>query len=305
MTSFGISAPGKVILFGEHAVVYGHTAVAASLDLRTRLQFTEVPPDGAGNDYLYVDMPKIDLSWKIPLRQVVHHFSGKHCPRLDSEGHEAFYNHVRIFLESLETSWTPGQRTSLECLFFSLAQTMQSEKIELKPFRLYVDTSLSIASGSGSSASFSVCLAACFLYWSRLQKQPDVESAFDKNSLEIVSKNAYSCEKIAHGKASGIDNSICTFGSFIEFRDGRVVDNDRFKINGLRILLVDTRAERSTKVQVQKLADLRKEYPEIMNPILESVDKVSRNAIKILHEMENEEDNRQIEFYEKLMVRYF
>jgi len=32
------SAPGKVILFGEHAVVYGHPAIAAATDQRTRVE---------------------------------------------------------------------------------------------------------------------------------------------------------------------------------------------------------------------------------------------------------------------------
>src|SRR5688572_30923249 len=32
------SAPGKVILFGEHAVVYGHPAIAAATDQRTQVE---------------------------------------------------------------------------------------------------------------------------------------------------------------------------------------------------------------------------------------------------------------------------
>jgi mevalonate kinase len=56
------SAPGKVILHGEHAVVHGKTAIAASLGLRTCVRLSE----DCGDDDVHFIVPDIfdvDCHW--------------------------------------------------------------------------------------------------------------------------------------------------------------------------------------------------------------------------------------------------
>lgn len=75
-----------------------------------------------------------------------------------------------------------------------------------------------MGSGLGSSAAFCVSLSGAFLALSDSVKfdfNTQGWAAFEeKEQQELANKWAFEGEKIIHGKPSGIDNTVSTFGKF-------------------------------------------------------------------------------------------
>ena len=297
MIQFKVSAPGKVILYGEHAVVYGKTAVAASLGLRTVIDFTELPET---EQVIKICFPKVNLFLTVPLQQLQSFFlTNKNVESI--ENHEMFYNQIKQFVSIISYTTLP-QKLSLEAFFYLLIYIAHKDDISIKPFQIHLNTELSVGSGVGSSASYAVCLAACFLHWSHLQK--NIYKTLDISDLEAISKYALNCERIMHGTPSGIDNSICTYGSIIEFKKGDYL-KPLAVTETLKILLVDTRVSRSTKALVEKLSELKHRYPVIINPILDSIGNVAKEAVEVVQRINalSVPDNESLlECYKQLMT---
>jgi mevalonate kinase len=64
---------------------------------------------------------------------------------------------------------------------------------------------------------------------------------------------AFVSEKILHGKPSGIDNSVSTFGGFVRFSGFKPSPIELSSAN-LRVLLVNTQVKRNTKALVEMVA---------------------------------------------------
>jgi len=308
MIEFRISAPGKVILHGEHAVVYGKTALAASLNLRTTIAFAELPKSDS-KGIIKMEFPNIDLHLDLPLQLFLDHFYGNNFHyRIGENNDSLLHEQVEQFIALLDNSCgirmqTHQQKLSVHAFFYLLLYIGHEERIDVKSFHVNLTTQLTISAGLGSSASFAVCLAACFLHWSRLQKA--AEGPFDKDDLEKISKYALNCERIIHGSPSGIDNSVCTYGSIIEFRRGEPV-NMLPEMPSMKILLVDSKISRNTKDQVKRLMDLRQLYPAIIDPVLNSIDALSRTALEVIGRIRNNLNNdvALLEEYKKLLVSF-
>ncbi|KAL0134880.1 hypothetical protein PUN28_001573 [Cardiocondyla obscurior] len=306
MIKFEISAPGKVILFGEHAVVYGKTAVATSLNLRTTLRFTELTSSADFKHSIKIEFPNINLLIVVPLSAFLNYFFNDNFTYLP-ENSVHLHNHVKDFVESIadllkkndDKDIINRQKSSLRAFFYLLSCTIFNEELNIKDtsFHVYVSTNFSVGAGLGSSASFAVCLAGCFLHWSNLQK--DKRNTFISD-LDKISKYALDSEKIMHESPSGIDNSICTYGSMIRFENRKLVDmlQDVPKLN---ILLVNSGIVRNTKDLVKRVADVKNTSLTTFNSILDSIDDIAKNGWKTFNNMSSEgEDSKNPKWYSKL-----
>lgn len=84
-----------------------------------------------------------------------------------------------------------------------------------KPATMVITSELPLGSGLGSSASFCVSVAAALLSLSE-SIQLDIGSqgwiSPGDDDLDLINKWAFEGEKIIHGKPSGIDNTVSTYG---------------------------------------------------------------------------------------------
>ncbi len=140
-----------------------------------------------------------------------------------------------------------------------------------KGFHAIIDSEIPVASGMGSSAA----TAVSFTY--TLLKYYGVEP-----SLELVNQIAYEAEKIVHGKPSGIDNTIATYGGTIYYRKGFIERLDVTWPENISLIVVDTGVKRNTGEVVSDVLKLYDKYSEVFEPIYRASEKLVEMAKKYL-----------------------
>ncbi|KAM8865610.1 mevalonate kinase [Synchiropus picturatus] len=278
-----VSAPGKAILHGEHAVVHGKVALAVSLNLRTYLKLKST-----NNGKVCVCLPNINtfLSWDLKdLKKILTHSSDKRAEvkRLDTELVKRIHEFVGVTNGNLDTC----NMATLSFLYIYISLFGAGE---LPGVTVSVWSELPTGAGLGSSAAYSVCLAAALLSASGAissqLKEGDHTGRWSQEDLELINSWAFQGEMIIHGNPSGVDNAVGTWGGMLRFLAGKIIPLSRVPL--LRILLTNTKVPRSTKVLVAKVKDKINKFPSIMNPLLDSVDAVSCTCEKVLVEMTSE-----------------
>ncbi|KAM7312595.1 mevalonate kinase [Ixodes scapularis] len=270
-----VSAPGKTILHGEHAVVYGKAAVAASIDLRTYV--TASPEESC------VVLELLDLKY-------VESWSTEQFTQLSVSEEDCRDNVVRsealvpklADLFKLKTgSKVPTDQAKLAFLFLYVGTSLAHGRGRFLPIRLSVTSELPVGAGLGSSASYATAVAAALL-----AQRGAVHRPLSNSDRDRVCSWAFQAECILHGRPSGIDNAVCTYGGAVLFKGGRVVETLK-SIPSYKVVLINTEVARNTKTLVASVRTRHDQYPDVVKPVLESIEAISETCWKLLKHPES------------------
>uniref|UniRef100_A0A8D1D7Y0 Mevalonate kinase n=1 Tax=Sus scrofa TaxID=9823 RepID=A0A8D1D7Y0_PIG len=271
-----VSAPGKVILHGEHSVVHGKVALAVALNLRT---FLRLQPHNSGKVSLRLPNIGIQQTWDVARLQL-----------LDTSFLEQ--GDLTEQVEKLkEVAGFSKDSTNHDCLavpaFLYLYLTICRSQRTLPSLDIAVWSELPTGAGLGSSAAYSVCLAAALLTACEEIPNPlkdgEATGRWTEENLELINKWAFQGERVIHGNPSGVDNAVSTWGGALRYQQGKISPLKRLPT--LKILLVNTKVPRSTKALVASVRNRMLKFPEIIAPLLASMDAISLECERVLGEM--------------------
>ena len=291
MPAFITSAPGKVIVFGEHAVVHGKAAMAASISLRSYLLVTALSKSRRTITLRFPDI-SLDHTWHVdnlPWSTFAHPNNKKFyydlVTSLNPDLVEAMQPHITTVSPKVPLEDRKIHQAAASCflyLFLSLGS-------QASPGCIYtLRSTLPIGAGLGSSASVSVCISSALLLQIRALAGPHPDQPRKESQVQIerINRWAFVGEMCIHGNPSGVDNTVAAYGKAVMFKredyeKPPYVQSIR-NFPELPLLLVNTRHARSTAVEVAKVGALKTTQPVVTGLILEAIDKITESAHGLL-----------------------
>eukprot|EP00871_Galdieria_phlegrea_P002212 jgi/Galph1/2992/GphlegSOOS_G1653.1 len=302
------SAPGKVILFGEHAVVYGKLAVAAAVDKRLFVSLED--KEDSGIDVKLEGFESQDYSFTFESQKMLQAaqklFENLRTTgwKLTKDGYlakppnfllssltsfamkqtasDTWLIDLQVFLDSyplyLSASTAVRSAVFLFLLFYLVIVVYPNEVGEDKGLSITFRSQIPIRAGLGSSAAFSVAMMTCLCVASNALDMSYLNNYQSTSYKEQINEWAFLLETFLHGTPSGMDNTVATFGGFVCFRN-RQKESVQTISQPLRLVVVDSGVPRSTQKMVAIVRQKYTEFPQIVEPILNAIDAISNHFL--------------------------
>ncbi|KAL7268036.1 Mevalonate kinase [Rhizina undulata] len=281
---FMVSAPGKVIVYGEHAVVHGKAAIAAALSLRSYLLVTPLPKTERTVTLRFSDI-ELDHTWNIDSLPWAA-FSAPNKKKFYFDTLERLDFDLLNAMKPCVADITGKVLQAAASSFLYLFLTLGSQHAPASIWTLR--STIPIGAGLGSSASIAVCISAALQLQMGTLAVPFEGMTPHEIQLQLQRVNnwAFVGEMCNHGNPSGVDNTVATGGKAVLFkrRDYSLPPEVTHLRNfpELPLLLVNTKQPRRTAEQVANVRALMDSHPDITGLMLDTIDKITLEAHAII-----------------------
>ncbi|KAL6259750.1 hypothetical protein P5V15_009664 [Pogonomyrmex californicus] len=288
MYKFNISAPGTIVLHGDHMLKLNSSCITAALDIRTKLQFSSLPPRTVPREHIKIEFSSINLYLCIPLDALYEHFYDQNVIRLFKSEERLIA--IKEFLDvsnnftGTYNSIDERQTSSLQAFLYLLLFIAYEENIQITAtiiVKLWSD--LPIGKGLGSSASFAVCLAACFLRWSLLQKGI-VRYEFENGDYKKIEYYALNCEKTIYNSQIFINVFTSVYGAITTFDDEGTCETME-EMLPMKILIVDANINQKMGSTSFILAKNMEYVKPCVDFIMDSLEVVMTRSAQAIYEI--------------------
>lgn len=231
------SAPGKVHLIGEHAVVYGKPAIIASIGKRCFVTAEK-------SENIEIISSSLNLNKKFTIEDSKLLYLRAKKEWIEGKEKKDF---SRLFALMKQDYYKP--------IICACMEALSALRIR-KGIKVGINSEIPLGSGLGSSSAMAVAMVKA------------ISEAYGKKLVkQRVNEIAYEIEKLNHGMPSGGDNSTCCYGRLIWFQKNangpniiQPLENEiPYALDGF--LLVHTgKPEKTTGELVQHVMRLEESY---------------------------------------------
>ncbi len=188
-------APGKVILSGEHSVVYGRPALAMAINRNAQTLITE---DGVG-EMVSFDLPDLtDGRKSFTLRAL-------------RELHSRVLRNYEDFLAG-NLSIRDVLHKPVDLFQFAFITVLDGLHFQMeRGLNVRLNSNIPIGCGMGSSAASILSVLRGLGHYYRVDFRPEW---YQRYSLEV--------ENLQHGKSSGLDTHVSLHGGCVRFQRGEI-----------------------------------------------------------------------------------
>ena len=279
------SAGGKVIISGEHSVVYGKPALAFSIDKFTKMDLKCYKSSQKFNIFASINLLNLKIELMITKSELIEIIDKKIIQESNQDKHikHIIYVITNFFKKILDLNITNKNRIK--------------NYIYNNYFTITISSEIPVGFGLGSSAAFNVCIINGICSFMNIFYKKNL---FSEKDILLLANDG---EKIFHnGTPSGIDASCSLYGGVILFRN--INDQNKIKISQknfffekIKFLLIDTQIKRDGGDFINIVSNYKKNNLQEFNDAINNIEKVTNSIIKLITK-EKSDENDCYEFFE-------